>query len=436
MPLSTAQCNEFNSFLSHRFIQFDKKIERDRKPISSTYNGMYQSQAWESFTETSHSYDKMHVARPNDDGCWDAVDITNCVGSPCDPGRKSLGWGYTRDSYGKYHRDYMTAPLCFDQMRDTAMAVEQMAKIIEGLKKVPDNIISDFTRLFAVRSSDYLHIAGSAKLKLTTSPSMFLANCTKIDLGGTGNLPTSKLTMQYLNYHVLPLQMNGYFDSDFMIDGNFEIMTDMQTWQDNANANPALAPMYVGADFQKGGKYYAYGIMRQIGNWLFRFDETPLRFQHIGNGVLQRVQPFTNEAATAGLKPVFSDAYLNAQYQISHVYNRAARTAYFGETPSMGDGLSFPNRNLNGKWSWKNPDYFNWTDPNTGIVCQYNNDKHNKGYFLGEFEMGFKTVFPEIEMIIIHQIEPANVVNNPRCAAEASPVTQNLKAYNSFCGDA
>jgi len=346
-----------------------------------------------------------------------------------------MGWGSTRANYTKFHRDYTTPPWCFDQLRDTEEAVNQLSAIVDGLKAQPNEIWSDFFRLWALRSSNVIHIAGSALTEVTTTDSIFTNNCTRIDLGSADNLPTSKLTMEYLDNHIEDLQYKGYFDSDFSPTGKFEVMTDLQTQRDLANGNPALTGMYMAADFVKGGKFYAFGVMSGVGNWMFKIDSAPLRFQHLGSGVLQRIFPYENVATTVGKKPEFSSAYKNAPFQMSHVYNRAARTVYMGDTSPVNSDMKFLARDLNGTWTWKSPDYFDYIDPNTGVKCSYNNDKHNMGYFLGEFEVGVMTEYPEIEMVIIHQREPQTIVDNPRCSATPETVTQSLLPYNILCGD-
>lgn len=435
MPLNTSQCNAFNSFLFRRTPDWDRKLSKDRFPYSYTYQGLYKTATWDSFTGTVHTWDKIHVTRPDDNGCWDQVQIDACLGTPCDPSRYNLGWGSTRNTYPKFHRDYTTPPFCFDQLRDTEEAIGQLAAIVEGLKALPNEIWSDFFRLYALRTSDVIHIAGSALTTVTTTDSIFTNNCTRVNLGSAGNLPTSKLTMEYLNHHVGPLMYKGYFNQDFNIQGKFEIMTDFQTQQELANANPALTAMYTAADFAKGGKFYAYGVMAGVGNWMFKIDSAPLRFQHLGSGVLQRVFPWENVSATVGKKPRYATCYENAPYQMSHVYNRAARTNFMGETTPVNPDMKFNARALNGTWSWKNPDYFDYIDPNTGVKCSMNNDKKNKGYFLGEFEVGVKTEYPEIEMAIIHLREPQVVIDNPRCAAVPDTCTQSLTPYAAQCFD-
>ncbi len=435
MPLTRAQCSAFNSYLFRRIPDWDAKLSRDRFPLSYSYMGLYQSAAWDSFTGTTRTWDKIHVTRPNDDGCWDPVVIEQCVGNPCDPSRYNLGWGSTRANYTKFHRDYITPPFCFDQLRDTEMAVEQLSGIVDGLKELPNNIWSDFFRKWALRSSNVIHIAGSAGTTVTTTDSLFTNNCTRINLGSTGNLPTSKLTVEYLNRYFPTLLYKGYFKNDFIPTGKMELMTDIQTEMELTNANPALTLMYTAADFVKGGKFYGFGAMAGVGNWLIKIDETPLRFQHLGSGVLQQIQPYENVAATVGKKPQFSAAYENAPYQMHHVFNRAARTIYTGETTPVNPDMKFMSRSMNGTWSWKNPDVILYLDPNTGVQCTMQNDKKNKGYFLGEFEVGVKTEFPEIEMCIIAQREPQVVVDNPRCAATPDVVTQTLLPYNLQCFD-
>lgn len=435
MPLNTAQCNAFNSYLFRRTPDFTNELSEDRFPRSYTYMGLYKTGQWMPFHGTDQTWDKIHVTRANDDGCWDQVQIDACLGSPCDPSRFTMGWGSTRQTFATYHRDYTTPPWCFDQLRNTEMAVQQVNGIVKELKKQPNEIWSDFLRLFSLRSSNVIHIAGSALTEVDTTDSIFTNNCTRIDLGGAGNLPTSKLTMAYLDNHVETLMYNGYVDMDFDPTGKFKVMTDLQTLRDNANGNPALTQMYNAADFAKGGQYYAYGVMAGVGNWLFKIDSAPLRFQHLGSGVLQRIFPYENVATTVGKKPQFSAAYKNAPYQMSHVYHPAARTVFMGETTPISADTPFMARSLNGTWSWKSPDVIIYTDPNTGVTCTERNDKGNKGYFLGEFETRVMTEYPEIEMNIIHLREPQNVVDDARCAAEPQTVEQELVPYNPECFD-
>lgn len=428
-------CTAFNSYLFRRVPDFDRALAKDRQPFSYLYSGMYNTQKWPSFTGTTHTFDKVHVTRPNDLGNWPAMNADSCLdNSPCSPTRLYTGWGSTRNTYTKYHQDYQSPVFCFDQIRNVEEAEAQLSAIIAGHQKLPESIISDFLRFLALRQSDYLWLCGAADGNIATTAGLFVNGGLDIALGSTALLPTSKLSMGYLDNHVERLMYNGYFEQEFLPQGKFTITTDIQTQRDLTNGNPALAAMYNAADFVKGGKMYAYGAMSGAGNWLFKVDPEPMRFQHIGGGTLRRVWPFQNVAATIGLKPVYDPAYTKAEYQLYHVHARAAREVYVGDLTSVNPKMQFGlARSLMGKWSWKNPDYFTARDPNTGTVCSYNNDKKNMGYFLGEFEMGIKTVYPEIEMMIIAKREPQPVVDVPRCATANTMVYQSLTPYNTLC---
>lgn len=437
--MTAEQCRALNNVLFRRTPDWDKELTRDRFPFNYLYTSMYDSKPWKSFTGDTHTWDRVHVTRPDDDGCWDQVSIgdgsaTSCS-VVCQPGRFYTGWGSTRASYGKYHRDYQSPVFCFDQLRDVEQAPEQIAAIVEGHKELPDEIISDFMRLFSVRSADKIYICGKDNTTVDVTAGMFTNNCRRINLGGTGNLPTSKLSMQYLNNHVEELTFRGYHKKAWFPPGKFAVTSDFTTNRLLSNANPALAGMYQAADFAKGGKFFAYGVTGGCGDWMFKVDPTPMRFQHVGSGILERVWPYQNVATTVGKRPLFDTAYKYAAYQLYHVYNRDARQMFSGETPSIGSGLKFDVRNLMGKWSWKNPDYFKAVDPNSGKTCEYFNDKHNQGYFLGEYEIGVKTEYPEIEMCIIALRQPEIIVDDAYCGSQPSMVYQTLTPYNTLCNE-
>lgn len=432
MALTSGQCQNFNQFLFRRVPDWDKELAKDRFPYSYLYSGMYESATWPSFTGTTHTWDRVHVTRPNDNAVWEAMSADPCITTPCAPPRFYTGWGSTRNTYTKYHRDYQTPVFCFDQLRHIEEAEAQVAAIIEGHKNLPESIISDFLRQLSIAQADYWYSAGASDVSVvptfdTAQPSYYL-------FGNDASLPTSKLTMGYLDNHVENLQYNGYFDRMFTPDGTFLITSDIQTHRELTVRNPELVRMYNGADFKKGGQFFSYGLaMKGVGNWSFKIDPEPIRAQRIAAGKLQRVWPYVNNAATVGKKPVFDTAYKNAQYQMYHVYNRAARKVYVGDTTPVSAEMKFAPRNLMGKWSWKNPDYFSATDPTTGVVCNFQNDKKNMGYFLAEFELGTKSIYPEIEMIIWAQREPQAIIDTARCASVPANAYQvNLFPYNAY----
>jgi hypothetical protein len=434
-------CNKFNDYLFRRTPNWDKELAKDRFPHNYLYTTMYETKTWPSFTGTTHTWDRVHVTRANDPGCWEEMDADACITSICDPQPRYLGWGSTRETYVKYHQDYRTPVFCFDQLRHVQEAEAQLRALVEGLRKQPEEICSDFLRHLTVQQADYIHIAGSGLTKYENAnpDTLWTEGCLNLDLGSNTYVPTSKLSMEYLNNHMEDLKYKGYHDREFMENGKFFITTDLQTLQDLSNANPALTQLYRATDFSKTGIYYQYGVAKGVGDWLFKIDPAPLRFNHIGGGKFRRIWPYQNVDTDVGKKPEFSDAYKNAEYQIFHVYNRAAREVHVGDITSVNDTMKFGlARSLMGKWSWKNPDYFKALDINTGDVCEHDNVKKNKGFFLGEYEMGVKSVYPEIEMIILAKREPSGVVNIPRVAGTVymggtGTSYQELTPYNTLC---
>ena len=124
-----------------------------------------------------------------------------------------------------------------------------------------------------------------------------------------------------------------------------------------------------------------------------------------------------------------------------HVYNRDARVIYVGDITSVNADMKFGlARSFMGEWKWHSPDYFNAVDPNTGIMCAYQNDKGNKGYWLGEYDLGEKTIYPEIERLIFALGQPQQYVRKPNTGTVATAPTtsadyQALLAYNAQCGE-
>jgi hypothetical protein len=214
--------------------------------------------------------------------------------------------------------------------------------------------------------------------------------------------------------------------------------------------------MYSAADFAKGGAFYSYGVTAGCGDWLFNEDKAQMRFRFRGDmdgqtfagGALtgaiwiEQIQPFENVAATYGVKPVYSTDWKNAPIRLYHVYNRDARTIYVGDVTSVNDEMKFGlARSFMGQWSWKSPDYFDAIDPNTGVKCSFQNDKKNKGYWLGEYNLGEKTVYPEIERMILALGQPQPYIRKPNTGTVPSGPTstadyQALLAYSNQCGDA
>lgn len=402
-------------------------------PREVIWTSLYQNKTWESFTGTQHTWDRVHVSMPNDAGDWEQIDAGACAMNICDPQSRQIDWGSTRASLNRFRRRWKTRIFCLDQLRNVEEAQAQLEAIWKGLTMVPEFVNANWIKYQQALGANVLYICGSAGLTVTPNAATFGGGLTTINLGSTAFLPTSKLQVPYLMTRIPQLQYDGYFDGDFTPTGKFQLITDIQSAFELANGNPALAAMYDAADFEKGGKFYQYGAMMGVGNFLMKIDPYPARFQHIGNGVLQRIWPFQNIPATVGLKPVFDPNYELAQYQISSLPHRLAREVYVGEIPSIHPQMKFGSRDLYGKWNWINDAFLQAFDPNSGAACTMENPVRNKGYFLADFEAGMRNVRPELEAVILHLREPQGVADLPRAAAANPMIYQSLLPYNSFC---
>ena len=427
-----------------------KEVLQDRFPTDITYSNMYDKQAWKQSTGTVHTRDTVFVTQPNDDGIWEQITLgtpgdpaTTACNTACGGDRKVLGWGVDRTSFVKYQRKYQTPPVCYDEYRNIEEVHQFLNGIVKGLKKLPDKIVSDFVRLLSLRQTA---IAGNLFTATATTANQqipaladtaFTAASTVVDLGSASYYPTSKLTMDFLDNHAEDLLYKGYFANEFLPQGTFAITMDIQTKRNLQNQNKDTTSLLALPDFGKMGRYYEYGLMPdKVGNWVFKYDHEQLRFEPIGGGKLRRIWPYDNVSATlSGKKPQFSAAYKNASVAAYHVYNRDARTLYMPELEAVNSDMKFnTSRNMLGQWQWLSPDSFTYTDPNTGTACTYFNDTKNKGYFLGEYEIGMEQKYPDIEMWILALREPQAVTNEPRCAALQTSYTQTLQPYNNpFC---
>ena len=495
MPtLSTAQCQQFNDFMGRRPYPWDKKIAKDRKPRNYIYLGMYKSAAWQRGTETVHLHEKVYVARPNDPGMWNQFFTDPCLGQPCDSPTRYIGHGVDQLSYGRYRQDYQSAVFCLDQLNSIEEAVGKLDAIVEGYKDIPEDICGSFLRQLAFRTAGTAAQGGGLFLAgvqdaygnpsaIDVSDNMFaisnggaagtqnnllinlnangqlttLANAGKISAATTAGLVPylSQLTMEYLANHQEDLAAQGYHDRDWAVAGKFTVTMDDTTGRRLLVANPELKGLYKASDFEKGGAFYSLGANAGCGDWLFKRDPQQWRFNFRadldgkdlnGNALsgavwIEQVWPYENVAATFGIKPQYSAKWKAAPIRIYHAYHRDARELFVGDIASVNSEMKFGlARSFMGKWTWHSPEFFQAYDPNTGTVCNFNNPKRNKGYFLGEYDFGFKTVYPEIERWILALGEAVPYTRRPNTITPATAPTSNtdyqaLLAYNAHCAD-
>jgi hypothetical protein len=431
-------CNAFFDYLFDRTPHWDARVERDWWPIDDAWVGQVEMMQWEPRTGTSHTWDRVHVGTPDLTGCWEEVNFEDeqCVDNACDPASKTVSWGSTRKSYTYSWQRVKTLPLCFDQINTRALAETQVSSIVEGLKDIVKMYKSDFMRRNSLQKADFIYIADDRNLSIAIDGSTFNVDCTEIDLGSADNVPQSQLTIPYLQRQWAPLQYNGYFKYKFVSNGMMKLITDpIVAWQ-LEQGNPALTEKYRFTDFTKGGELFKYGMSTAVGNFGIAYDVFPMRFNHIGGGVLRRVFPYTNTAATIGIKRQFDQAYEEACIQYSPIWHPSAMIALVPSLRSVSPEAPFFNRDLFGKWYFLggNRDRsFVATDPSTGDVCTIDNTAGNKGLWWTDMQAGIKFVRPELVRGILHLREPGCLSNSPRCTPCPDTYAPQNFEQNPFC---
>ena len=449
-------CDSYFSFLFDRLAHWDEDILRDWYPTDDAWMGQVETAPWDSFTGTQHMWDRLHFAAPDLSQGWstfdtqsmltnyglgDAVQGEGCT-TACDRTEICVGWGVTRRTYDQLVTSYTTMPLCFDEINTRAKAKEQLANIVAGLKDVSKQVMSDFLRYNAIQSADKIYIAGTDMAEVTITGSTFTGAATTIDIT-SGELPTSELTIQYLQRFYEPLQFEGYFRNKYVPNGVFKLITDPITSQQLLQGNPTLQSMYRFDDFQEGGKLFKYGISSGVGNFGIAWDAYPARYYwDSGAGVLRRVWPFVNIAAgetggpSMGIKKVPNTQYELAPYQISHIWHPAAMKRFTVNLTSVNPEMPFLTRDLAGKWNFvggNRDKMFSYTDPASGDTCTIDNKRGNQGLFYADFQSAIKFERPEIIRGILHLREPGCVVNKVPCSTAPEYVIQDYSACLPLC---
>jgi len=493
MPLSASQCQQFHDYLGRRPYEWDKKISEDRYPQEFIYAGLYSTKKWDSFTDTQHLWEQVHVARANDPGMWAQFFADPCLGAPCQTNIRYIGHGVTQKKFGHYRQEYRTSVFCLDQLNTIQEAPRKLDAIVKGYKNIPEEVAGGFIRQLSLVNAgttaeggglwltgvqdasgnpvaidmDTAMLAVSAGGAAGTTNGLFinlnalggltaLASAGYITAATTAGLSAKmgQMTMEYLANQQEDLAIAGYHNQKMAVNGKFEITMDGTTSRLLTAANPALTSLYKASDFTKAGVFYGLGVAAGCGDWLFKRDNMQMRFRfrsdldgkNLAGGALtgavwvEQIQPFQNVAATFGIKPLPNPEWKAAPIRMYHCYNRDAREVYVGDITSVNSEMKFGlARSFMGKWSWKHPDLFNATDPGTGTVCQYDNVKQNMGFFLGEYDLGCKTLYPNIERWFMALGEATPYTRRPNTVTPvllpAAGDYQDLVAYNQHCAD-
>lgn len=428
-------CAAFTDLLSRRSEHLDVQILRDITPNSSII-GMVETGTFESFDGVSHTYDRFNRVFPDLSGAWNDVNIGSCIGTPCDPSETKIGMGYTRSSYKLQQKSYATDLFCYDLIMSADRAKEQFAHTVQILRDATNIIVSDRLRTEMFRNAGYKWIAGGGAagglLALTYTETGNLINVTP------NALPTSKLVVNMLKRRIATQILNGATGTTPKGQPpEIEVVTDMDTIWDLIEGNSNLSDHWRFDSFAAGAKeFYQYGWAGRVGNFMLHADLSPIRFQIMADNTLQRVFPYTNIAATQGIRGVVNDAYVNAPVQATFIWHRRGMKSLVRDAASVNPNMPFAARDFGGKWQFVMDNLTCGTavDANGLVIpVAVDNARRNKGKFIADFSFATKPEYPEFVEMILHLREQACVVEVPPCADTPTYVEQSYASHNDPC---
>ena len=432
MPIA---CKAFTDFLSRKSEHLDSEIIRALHPID-TWVGHVSTGRFPAEDGVEHTFDRFENVFPNLTMGWEDVTQAACVGTPCDPTSQKIGLGFSRDSYKLQRKAYETDLFCFDQILSADRAKQQFAHVIKTLRRCTSIIISHRQKTEALRIAKYKWATANNGLQAVTGtwdPTMTYLT--------VNVLPTSKLSARHLQRRVQPQIRNGALRSETNhgTQPMLELVTAMDEIWNIVEGNPELTDHWRFADFgAAAADFYKYGWTGKVGNFGLRDDSYSLRFNIVsedgfGGGVLQVVYPYTNIAATEGIKEDSNADYDTAPVQLDFIHHRMAFTSLVRDTTQINSEMPFASRDFGGKWQFVLDNltcgYSTVTDSVTGLAVQVpiavNNERRNKGKFIADFSYATKAEYPELEEAIFTLREQACVVDITPCAAYPYPNPQN-----------
>lgn len=434
-------CNRIRTQLALQTPIYDERFLEDfisGELVTDPFMGRHQTRAWTDGKDTI-VYDKVHVQQPDYTGPWQRINGEEC-GNACEPPRTTVGWGTTRDSAYMEQKDLDSPPFCLQQLRTVPHVGEQIGKIYQVLREIPQSFTSDFLRTRFTSYHDELQIAGSGLSTFAITSANTDPNLTTINLGSTANLPTTQLTLPYLDALTQTLGMRGYNKESGLPNGMYNLVTHPRQYQYLTGMNPALRGQLYSPAFKDLSPLYKVGAgvnAEPFGNLAPTFDEKQLRFQTNGNGLLQRVLPYLNETTTTGKKPVVNPAWLNARYAISYILHPQAAVLYTPEPKKIHPMVPSVNSAMFGKWAFVNNQGIIRLPNPDGTYCDKDNTDQFWFFWRAHLELGFRYDQRELVMPILHLIDGRGadcLVNAPVCGTAPAYVEQDYEGYSTgFC---
>ena len=425
-------CSQLRTMLAQQTPVYDEIFLEDWKPLDSPVMGRHETEVWRAGTGDTHTTDRIEIGQPNLTNQWQQISaLAECSGAtPCSPPRVNVAWGTTRTTHNMEQLRLQSPLMCLTQMRYSTRPAEQIARIYQGLKKIPEMFDTDFLRVHAFDLAPTVQLCGSTFATFTPNRGVnTTGQLTTISIGA-GNYPTSTLSFPYLDYLSTELGLQGYSNAGSGLpDGIYNLITDPRTWFLMTNGNASMKDMMCLGDPAEASPLYriGMGVQKPFGNYAPTLDKQPIRFQDAGGGVLNRIFPYYNVLTTTGIKRVLNPAYVNARYQLSFIWHPKAIKLFTPDFKKLHEMVPSVNSALFGTWTLINhPGVLQYTQPD-GTVCTLQNDEQLWFYWLVALEMGFQYQYPELLMPILHLVDGSGLnstVDVPICGSAPQYVPQ------------
>ncbi len=443
-------CAQFSDYISRKVEHLDDNIIMSMHPLDSQWVGHVSTGRFPAEQGVEHTFDRFENVFPQL-GAWSDVQAVACVGTPCDKTSTKIGLGFTRDSYKLQEKSYETDLFCWDLILSADRATQQFAHFVKVLRRISTIVWSYRFRTEALRIAKFRWVCANNTLVPVTAT--WNAAMTQLTLtpvtAGTDALPTSKLGARHLQRRVDP-QIRSGAEGDKInksMQPMLELVTGMDTVWGLVEGDPVLADHWRFNQFSDAQKYYKYGWTGQVGNYGLRADAYSLRFDvishNVGTGVvvLGVVYPYTNIAATEGIKEDVNADYDNTRVQADFVWHRRAMTSLVRDAKAINPEMPFAARDFAGKWQFVMDNLtcgtMDVTDATSGVLrtvpIPVANERRNKGKFITDFGGAIKAEYPELAEVFISLREPACIVDISPCADDPGYPVQNYSSANAAC---
>jgi hypothetical protein len=443
--MADISCTKFADYISRRSEHLDDMIIMSMHPLDSQWIGHVSTGRFKAEDGVEHTFDRFENVFPKL-GPWADVRAASCVGAPCyKPGTK-VGLGFTRDSYKLQEAQYETDLFCWDLILSADRATQQFAHFIKVLRRISTIVWSHRFRTEALRIAKFRWVcANNTLVPVTAAWNTAMTQLTLTPtVAGTDSLPTSALGARHLQRRVDPQIRSGAEGPTInkQMQPMLELVTTMDTIWNLTEGDPQLADHWRFALFADATKYYKYGWTGSCGNFGLRADAYQLRFNihshDAGTGVtvLDVVFPYTNIAATEGIKEDVNQDFDTARVELDFIWHRKAMTSLVRDAKAINPEMPFAARDFAGKWQFvmDNLTCGTGVDAN-GLVfpIPVNNERRNQGKFITDFGGAIQSEYPELAEAFISLRGPACIVDIPVCPADPGYPSQNYESANAAC---